>query len=504
MSGFDEIERMPTGINGFDDVVMGGLPAGRSTLVAGTSGSGKTLFAVEFLARGIQRFGQPGVFVTFEETTAEIRRNAASLGFDIGQWESEGSWAFVDAAAGIGEVDEAVGTYDFGALLARIAHAVHRIDAKRLSLDSLGAIFTRFHDAAIVRSELSRTSKELKPLGVTSLLTAERPVEYNGVSRYGVEEYVLDSVIILRNVLRGERRRRTVEVVKLRGGAHRTGEWLFTIDSQDGIVIIPLAFLRPKKPASQVRVSTGNSGLDDMLGGGLFQDAIALITGPTGAGKTLSALHFADEAFRRGERCLFCTFDETREQLMRSAAGWGLDALAMEETGLLRVIAEYPEVASLEDHFLGLRQAIREFKPDRMVIDTLSALERIVSPPALVEFVIALGAVLRQHDVTTLLTSGPGAQVTPSATPAIAMEFASLTDAMILLRYVEHTGELQRAIAVVQTRGTAHDNTIRRATIDAAGMHIGAPYPGISHIIPEAVHVAEIPPRLTETTEEGS
>ncbi len=495
MADFEKIERMPTGISGFDDVTMGGFPVGRATLLAGTSGSGKTLFAIEFLARGITRYGEPGVFVTFEESIVEIRRNALSLGFDIEHWENEGQWIFVDAASTMSEPYVAAGPYDFDALIARIAHATRQIGAKRLSVDSLGAIFTQFDDSAAVRHELSRVAMRLKPLGVTSMLTAERPEEYNGVSRYGVEEFVLDSVVVLRNVLDHGRRRRTVEVVKLRGGGHRTGEWLFTIDAQDGIVIIPLAYIMPSKPASSVRVTTGNPELDAMLGGGLFKDAIALITGPTGAGKTLTSLRFAMAALDAGERCLFCTFDETRDQLVRSATGWGLDAEAMERAGLLRIIAEYPEVASLEDHFLRLRRAIREFEPDRLVIDTLSALERIVSPPGLVEFVIALSAVLRQHEVTTLLTSGPGAQVTPSATPVIAMEFASLTDAMILVRYVERAGELQRAIAVVQTRGTAHDHTIRRATIDAGGMRIGEPYPGISHIIPEAAPLAEDPLR---------
>jgi circadian clock protein KaiC len=493
MSGGDTIERLPTGISGFDQVAIGGLPEGRATLVAGTTGSGKTLFAVEFLVRGITRFGEPGVFVTFEETTTEIRRNAASLGFDIEHWENEGMWAFVDASPYTGEETETVGDYDFGALLARIGHAVRRVGAKRLSMDSLGAVFARFNDVGTVRRELFRISTALKSLKVTSVVTSERTAEYNGVSRYDIEEFVLDSVVILRNVLQHERRRRTVEVVKLRGGAHRTGEWLFTIDSQDGIVIIPLTFLVPHKPASRVRVSIGNSRLDEMLGGGLFKDALALVAGPIGAGKTLASLHFADAAYREGRRCLYYTFDETPEQLIRSAAGWGLDAEAMVSSGLLKVVAEFPEVASLEDHFLRLTRAVSDFSPDRLVIDTLSSLERIVSPHALVDFVIALGAVLRQHDITTLLTSSPGAQMTPSATPTIATEFASLTDAMILLRYVERAGELQRAIAIVQTRGSAHDQTIRRVTIDTAGMHIGEPYPGISHIIPDAAPLAAAP-----------
>lgn len=292
--------------------------------MAGTTGSGKTLFAAEFLARGITKFGEPGVFVTFEESPSDIRTNFASLGFPIAQWESEGKWAFVDAAVTTAEMPPVVGAYDFGALAARIRHAADRIGASRVAMDSLGAIFTRFANSAIVRQELARISDILREDGVTSVVTAERTHEHDGVSRYGVEEFVLDNVIILRNVLAGERRRRTIEIVKFRGAAHRTGEWLFTIDPGEGLIVIPLAFLgHPATPASQVRVSTGNPGLDEMCGGGIYKDAIILFTGPSGAGKTLASLKFVAAGVAAGERCLAFTFDETRGQVVRTAAGWG-------------------------------------------------------------------------------------------------------------------------------------------------------------------------------------
>jgi circadian clock protein KaiC len=484
MTEIGSIERLPTGINGFDQVALGGLPAGRPTLVSGTTGSGKTVFAAEFLARGIQQRGEPGVFVTFEETPEDIRRNIASLGFPVAQWEREGAWAFVNATEDVTAEVPVIGAYDFGALAARIEHAIRRISATRVALDSLGAVFTRFANTAIVRQETRRIAAALDQFGVTSVITAERISEYDGVSRYGVEEFVLDNVIILRNLLVQERRRRTIEVVKFRGAPHRTGEWLFTIDPRDGLIVLPLAFLAPPfGAASLVRVSSGNPGLDQMCGEGFFKDAVVLLTGPSGVGKTLTCLFFLRAGIAAGERCLAFTFDETHEQVRRNAAGWGIDIDALEGSGLLRVEADYPEVASVEDHFIRIRRAIEEHSPSRLVIDTLSALERIVTPRALLDFVIALGAVVRQRGITTLLTSSPVGRFTPQLTPSIAGEIASLTDVTIALRYFEEGGEIHRAIAVLQTRGSAHDHTVRQVTIDADGMHIGGPVTGIAGVL---------------------
>ena len=483
MNGSDMLERLATGINSFDQVALGGLTKGRTTLVTGSTGSGKTLFAVEFLARGILRSGEPGVFVTFEESPDDLRRNWASLGFPIRQWESEGKWAFVDASADFEEAP-VIGAYDFGALAARIGHAARQIGAARVAVDSLDAVFTRFADPGVVRHEVARVGAALEEAGVTAVITAERENEYDHVSRYGVEEFVLDNVIILRNVLANERRRRTIEIVKMRGASHRTGEWLFTIDPRDGLIVIPLAFLVPPfARASQVRVSSGNTELDRMCGGGFFKDAIILLNGPSGAGKTLTSLKFLAAGLAAGERCLAFTFDESREQVRRNSAGWGIDLDSPEESGLLRIVCDYPEVASLEDHFIQIRRAIEEHKPDRLVIDTLSALERIVSPRALLDFVIALGAVVRQHGITTLLTSAPAGRFTPQLTPSNAGELASLTDVTITLRYFEQAGGIRRAIAVMQTRGTAHDEGIRQVTIDGDGMHIGEPVAGTAGIL---------------------
>ncbi|GGL81546.1 circadian clock protein KaiC [Streptomyces fumigatiscleroticus] len=483
-AGDRTLGRVPTSINGFDRVALGGLPQGRCTLVTGTAGSGKTLFAVEFLARGRQRFDDPGVFVTFEEPPADIRRNAASLGFDIAAWEAEGTWAFVDAAPDIADEGPTVGTYDFHALVARIGDAVRRTGATRVSLDSLGAIFTRFPDKTVVRHELFRIASTLEDLGVTSVMTAERTDEYGSISRYDVEEFVLNNVIVLRNVLHQERRRRTVEIVKLRGAPHRTGEWLFTIDPRDGIVVIPLAFLPlDKGSVRNDRVSSGIPALDDMCDGGFFRDAVVLLSGPTGVGKTLTALSFMVAGVDAVERCLLYTFDESEEQLRRAMAGWGVDLDRMDATGLLALTSEYPETSSLEDHFIRIRRSVEEFRPQRLVIDALSALERIGTPRALLDFVIALGAVVRPRGVTTLLTALPGQPYPGPGGPSIAGQIASLTDVAILLRYIETPGHVGRAVAVLQTRGSAHDHRVREVVIDHTGLQVGAPLKGVSNIL---------------------
>ncbi|NLU76186.1 circadian clock protein KaiC [Streptomyces sp. HNM0575] len=476
VAGAESIGRIPTGINGFDQVAMGGVPTGRPTLLTGTTGSGKTIFATEFLARGITKYDQPGVFVTFEEAPEEIRRNFASLGFWIEQWEAEGKWAFVDAGYSESEERFVIGAYDFGALTARIEHAVRRTGATRVVLDSLGAVFARFADTGVIRREIHRLTSALKALGVTSIITAERNSEYDGVSRYYVEEFVADNVIILRNVLVAERRRRTVEVVKFRGAMHRTGEWLFTIDPSDGFVVIPLAFLGSAPgPSSTNRVSSGIPGLDEMCGGGFYQDAVVLLSGPSGIGKTLSTLKFLEAGAAAGERCLAFTFDETRAQVLRGSAGWGIDLADMEERGLLYLVCDYPEMASLEDYFIRIRRAVVEFQPQRVAIDSLSALERIGTPRALLDLVIALGAVVRQRSITTLLTSAPISRFAAEQTPSIARELSSLTDVTIALRYYQTAGTIQRAVAVLQNRASAHDEAVRNVTIDADGMHVGDP-----------------------------
>ncbi len=352
------IAKLETGIEGFDLVAEGGLPTGRTTLVSGTAGSGKTVFAAQFLAEGIMKAGQNGVFVTFEESAEDIRKNIISLGWDVPAWESSGRWLFVDVSPQTGEESIVTGEYDLGALLVRVENAVRQINATRVSMDSLGAIFSRFDNSTVVRSELLRIATALKQLGVTAVMTAERSREYGDITRYGVEEFVADNVVVLRNVLEGEKRRRTVEILKFRGTNHHKGEYPLTIIPGKGIVVIPLSSLELRQKSSDVRITSGNPELDRMCGGGFFRDSIILVSGATGTGKTLISTEFIAGGVENDERCLLFAFEESREQLFRNAIGWGRDFEQMEREGKLKVICDYPETAGLEDHLLKMRKTI--------------------------------------------------------------------------------------------------------------------------------------------------
>jgi circadian clock protein KaiC len=286
------VEKLETGITGFDAIANGGLPKGRTTLVAGTAGSAKTVFASQFLVCGITESDEGGVFVTFEETPNDIRKNLLAFGWDVPAFEAANKWAFVDVSPTVDDQAIVSGDFDLGGLLVRIEHAIKKVDAKRVSVDSLGAIFGKFADQSIVRRELLRMAMALKNIGVTSVLTAERTEEYGDIARHGIEEFVADNVIILRNVLDTEKRRRTMEVLKFRGTDHQKGGFPFTIANERGIVGVPLSMVKLDQKSSTTRIKTGVQELDKMCNGGFFRDSIVLVSGATGAGKTLMSTQF--------------------------------------------------------------------------------------------------------------------------------------------------------------------------------------------------------------------
>lgn len=466
------LERIPTGIRGFEHISLGGLVKGRTTLLVGSSGSGKTLFATELLYRAITEFNRPGVFVTFEEKPADIVRNVQQLNWNLSDTIRNGKLIILDASMERGVVQEA-GSYDLSGIIAQIVDAIQEVGAEFVVLDSLGALFYQFENPGILRREILRLTDKLREMGVTSIMTAERVEEYGPISRFGIEEFVSDCVVVLRHQLMDEKVRRTIQIYKLRGDRHHKDEFPFTIESQ-GIVILPLSAAELTQASSANRVSFGSSKLDEMAGGGLFQDSVILISGPTGSGKTLMGTTFASEACQRGERVLFLGYEESRPQLMRNAHSWGLGFQEWERAGLLKTVCQYPEAQGLEGHLYAIERQIEEFRPTRLVLDSISALERVGNVRNFREFVIGLTGFVKQQQVCTLLTSSsPSLSGGDSITDA---HISTITDAIVLLRYVERDGALGRGVIIIKMRGSQHDKRFHEFTISDKGLEIGAPF----------------------------
>ncbi len=476
-----EMSKLATGIPGFDQIGQGGLPEARCTVVAGTAGSGKTVLALQFLAAGLREFNQNGVIVTFEEAPADLLANVRSFGWRLDEAIEAKRLAVVDASPEPGEETFASGNFDLSALMVRIESAIRKVGARRVILDAVGALFPQFTDAGTVRRELHRIVTALRRLGMTSVVTLERTDEEGPIGRFGVEEFVADNVVILRNRLEQEKRRRTIEILKFRGTMHQKGEYPYTIDPTDGLTIIPLSSIELQQHSSDVRVSSGVPELDRMCGGGLYRDSIILVSGATGTGKTLTVTHFIKAAILAGERAILFASEESREQLSRNATMWDLDFQEAERSGLLRIVCRYPEVMGLEDHLLHMKRDMAEFRPLRVAVDSISAFERVSTPKSFREFIIGLTSSIKQQEITGVFTNTTsmlvgGESITES-------HFSTITDTILLLRYVELFGQMHRGLTVLKMRGTWHDKDIREYVINNHGMNIGKPFRGVHGIL---------------------
>jgi len=468
-----------------DEVTGGGLPKGRSSLVCGSAGCGKTLFALEFLVRGATEFNEPGVFIAFEENEKELAQNVASLGFDLPDLVARKKIVLDHVRVERSEIEE-TGQYDLEGLFIRLGYAIDAIGAKRVVVDTLEALFAGLPNEGILRAELRRLFVWLKGKGVTSIITGERGE--GTLTRHGLEEYVADCVILLDHRVINQISTRRLRVVKYRGSLHGTNEYPFLI-AKDGISVEAITSMGLDHPAPTQRVSTGVPRLDGMMGGrGYYRGSSILVSGTAGTGKTSVAAAFAEAACRRGERTLYFAFEESREQIIRNTASIGLDLETWAKKGLLHFHAARPNLYGLEMHLLTMHEQVRELKPRNVVIDPVTNLISVGDELEVQAMLSRLIDFFKTRLITALFTSltAGGDDVEKSE-----VGVSSLMDTWLLLRNLEHSGERNRVLYLLKSRGMAHSNQVREFRLSRHGIELVDVYVGSGSLLTGAARMAQ-------------
>ncbi|WP_316228142.1 MULTISPECIES: circadian clock protein KaiC [unclassified Bradyrhizobium] len=466
------IAKSPTGIDGLDEVTFGGLPKGRPTLLCGAAGCGKTLFAMTFLYNGAVQFGEPGVFIAFEEHPEDLIKNVGSLSYDIEKLIGDKKIAVDHIHLDRNEVEEA-GEYDLEGLFIRIGFTIDAIGAKRVIIDTIETLFGGLDNQAVLRSELRRLFEWLKSKGVTAIITGERGD--GTLTRYGLEEYVADCVILLDNRVHDQLSTRRLRVVKYRGTAHGTNEYPFIID-QDGVTVMPITSSGLAHDASTERVSTGIPDLDAMLESkGYYKGSSILISGMAGSGKSTVAAHFADSICGSGQRCIYFALEESPQQIVRNMRSVGLDLQRWVDRGLLRFSARRPNLYGLETHLAAMHREVKEFDPAAVVVDPISALMGAGVAGDVHSMTLRLIDFLKSRAITAVLTNLGGGAADSATTE---MQISSLTDTWLLLYNRESNGEHNRQLYLLKSRGMAHSNQVREFLMTSDGIRLREVYVG--------------------------
>lgn len=455
------LRKVSTGIPGVDVILGGGLPQGRTTLVCGGPGSGKTVLGMEFLVRGALE-GRPGVFFSFEESVDELLTDFASFDLPVRDRIEDGSLELRHVA--LGGVEEA-GAYDLEGLFIQIGAVLDRVGAERVVLDTLETLFSRLGDRALLRAEIGRLFRWLKDRGVTSLVTAERGG--GTLTHHGLEEYVSDCVILLDHRVREELSTRRARVVKYRGGHHNTDEHPFLVTSS-GISLLPIISSALDHPAPEERVPTGVEGLDAMLEGeGYFRGSSVLISGTAGAGKSSLAASFVEAASRRGERCLYFAFEESAEQIIRNMRSVGLDLVPAMDAGTLVFRARRPSQHGLEEHLLEIERLVEQVDPDVVVLDPVTNLVTVGTSTTTRAMLTRAVDLLKRSGITGVFTSLGGVD------DATHMGISSLMDTWVVLFNQDVASTRQRGVYVLKSRGMAHSKDFRQLVVTGDGLEVG-------------------------------
>jgi circadian clock protein KaiC len=480
----DSLAKAPTGISGFDEITFGGLPKGRPTLVCGSAGCGKTLFGLEFLVRGAREFGEPGVCMTFEERAIDLAHNVASLGFDLQQLVDAKKLVIDHVQVERSQIEE-TGEYDLEGLFVRLNHAIDSIGAKRVLLDTVEALFAGLSNESILRAELRRLFLWLKEKGVTAVITGEKGD--GTLTRHGLEEYVSDCVILLDHRITSSVSTRRLRVVKYRGSTHGTNEYPFLID-EHGFSVLPLTSIELRHKTSQEHISSGIPKLDEMLGGeGFYRGTSVLISGTAGTGKTSIASAIADAACARGERCLVLAFEESQDQAVRNMRSIGIDLEPWIHKGLLQFRASRPTMFGLEMHLVRIHKAIVEFDPSIVVIDPLSSMLQAGDEHEVRNTTLRVVDFLKERQITSIFTDLIGGGKEQEKTD---VAISSLIDTWILLRDVEISGERNRTLLLLKSRGMAHSNQVREFLLTDDGIQIRDAYLGPAGVVTGSARIA--------------
>jgi circadian clock protein KaiC len=480
----ERLEKALTGITGLDEITFGGLPRGRATLICGSPGCGKTMLGVEFLVNGVRKYSEPGVFVAFEETSNELTVNSASLDFDLDALVREGMLAIDHIHVDPNEIAE-TGEYDLEGLFIRLKYAIESIGAKRVVLDTIETLFSGFSNTALLRAEIRRLFQFLKSFGVTAIVTGERGE--NSLTRYGLEEYVADCVILLDHRVTDQITTRRIRIVKYRGSSHGTNEYPFIIDEQ-GFSVLPVTSMALRHKVSNEVISTGVPDLDSMLGvGGYYRGTSVLMSGTAGMGKTSFAAALARSVCELGERALYFAFEESVEQIVRNMGSIGIDLKPYLDRGLLRIAAQRPFLYGLEMHLVSMHKEINQFRPSVVIVDPVSNLIAAGNPREVNAMLTLLIDFLKTEGITgffTVLTENGG------RLEATDLGISSLIDTWMLVRDIEFSGERNRGLYVLKARGMNHSNQIREFILSAEGIKLVDVYLGPSGMLTGSARVA--------------
>ena len=460
--------KTPTGVEGLDEITEGGFPKGRPTLICGGAGCGKTLLSMQFLIKGITEFGEPGVFMSFEEPSNDLSMNVRSLGFDLEKLKAEKKLVVDHVRVERSEIEEA-GEYDLDGLFVRLGYAIDTIKAKRVVLDTLESLFSGLDNQAILRAELRRLFHWLKERGVTAVITGERGEAT--LTRQGLEEYVSDCVIMLDHRVIEQVSTRRLRVIKYRGSTHGTNEYPFLID-EDGISVLPITSLKLDNEVSSETVSTGVPGLDEMFEKrGIYRGSNILVSGTAGTAKTTIAAYFANEQCLKKEKTVYFAFEESPQQLVRNMKSIGIDLEKHIKSGYLEIHSSRPSLNGLELHLLTLRKMIKDFKPTTVIIDPISNLITVGSMHEVRSMLVRLIDMLKLNNITALFTSLN--KQTDDLRPDLAEEsVSSLVDTWITVRDMEGLGERNRGVFIIKSRGMGHSNQVREFIISNKGIQL--------------------------------